>query len=100
MKRVIKSYEKMDSALRVLLQKAYPDGINADVILTFQDHTGKRFKGLELVNEDTIYLIKLDEMLRSAFADADDKDDTDDDFDDDEGPDGDKLDDSFEGVDD
>jgi hypothetical protein len=107
MKKVIKSYEKLDAAMLALLQKQYPEGVNPGVMLTFQDHTGKRFKGVELVDEeaDTVYLIKLDEMLRSAFtAEPEEKEETDEDFEREGNPDSDgdddNFDDSFEGIDD
>jgi hypothetical protein len=108
MKKVIKSYEKLDAAMLALLQKQFPEGVNPGVILTFQDHTGKRFKGVELLDEEneTVYLIKLDEMLRSTFtAEPEEKEETDEDYEregsDPEGDsDDDNFDDSFEGIDD
>ena len=106
MKKVIKSYEKLDSHLLGLLQNQFPEGISPGVILTFQDHTGKRFKGVELLDEeaDTTYLIKLDEMLRTTFSAVEEKEEPEEDFDREDGPEGDaeddNLDDSFEGIDD
>jgi hypothetical protein len=106
MKKVIKSYEKLDATMLALLQKQFPEGINPGVMLTFQDHTGKRFKGVELLDEDseTIYLIKLDEMLRSSFSVVEEKEEPEEDFDREDGPesegDDENLDDSFEGIDD
>lgn len=106
MKKVIKSYEKLDAAMLALLQKQFPEGISPGVILTFQDHTGKRFKGVEVVDEeaDSIYLIKLDGMLRSAFTEPEEKEENDEDFDREDNPDADgddeNLDEPFEGIDD
>jgi hypothetical protein len=106
MKKVIKSYEKLDVAMLALFQRQFPEGISPGIILTFQDHTGKRFKGVELVDDesDTVYLIKLDEMLRSTFTEAEEKEETDEDFEREDSPDSDgdddNFDDSFEGIDD
>jgi hypothetical protein len=105
MKRVIKSYEKLDANLLALFQKSYPEGITAGSILTFQDHLGRRFKGVELVAEDTVYLIKLDEMLRSTFTEVEEKEEPEEEFDREDGPDSADDDDytedaSFEGIDD
>ncbi len=106
MKKVIKSYEKLDAAMLALFQKQFPDGVTPAVILTFQDHTGKRFKGVELVDEDTdtMYLIKLDEMLRSIFTEPEEKEEPSEDFDREDSPDGDSedenMDEPFEGIDD
>lgn len=98
MKKVIKSYEKMDANLLALLQKQYPEGINPGIIITFQDHTGKRFKGVELLDEaaETVYLIKLDEMLRSTFTESEEKEETEEDYDREDAPDSDSDDDGFE----
>jgi hypothetical protein len=105
MKRVIKSYEKMEPALQALFLKQYPDGVSAGSILTFQDHTGKRFKGVELLDEDTMYLIKLDELLKSTFSEPEEKEEQDEDFEREDSPDAEGDDDynddaSFEGIDD
>ncbi|MFN8396089.1 MAG: hypothetical protein U0176_15745 [Bacteroidia bacterium] len=104
MKRVIKSYEKMDAALQALFLQQYPEGVSAGSILTFQDHTGKRFKGVEIIYEDTMYLIKLDDMLRATFTESDEKEETDEDFEREESPesdgDDDYSEDSFDGIDD
>jgi hypothetical protein len=107
MKRVIKSYEKMDAALQALFLKHYPEGVSAGSILTFQDHTGKRFKGVEIIEEDTMYLIKLDELLKSTYTETPEKEETEEgDFEREESPESDGDDDygsddsSFEGIDD
>jgi hypothetical protein len=104
MKRVIKSYEKMDANLQALFLKHYPEGVSAGSILTFQDHTGKRFKGVEIIEDDTMYLIKLDDLLRATFTESPEKEETEEDFDREESPDSDSDDDyaedSFEGIDD
>lgn len=104
MKRVIKSYEKMDAPLQALFLKQFPEGVSAGMILTFQDHTGKRFKGVELIDGETMYLIKLDDMLRANFSEGDEKEEPEEEYDREENPDSDSdddyNDDNFDSVDD
>jgi hypothetical protein len=110
MKRVIKSYEKMDATLQALFIKQFPDGVSPGIVLAFQDHTGKRFKGVELIDEDseTLYLVKLDDYLRANFSESEEKEEPaeGEDFErGEEGPDADADDDyqddaTFEGIDD
>jgi hypothetical protein len=109
MKRVIKSYEKMDAATQALFVKQFPEGVSPGMVLTFQDHTGKRFKGVELLDEEaqTLYLVKLDEYIRANFTEVEEKEEPaeGEDFEREDGPDAEGDDDyqddaSFEGIDD
>lgn len=109
MKRVIKTYEKMDANLQALFIKQFPEGISLGIVLTFQDHTGKRFKGVELLDADadTLYLVKLDDYIRANFTEAEEKEEPaeGEEFEREDGPDAEGDDDyeedaSFEGIDD
>ncbi|MFM2377057.1 MAG: hypothetical protein RLZZ165_2154 [Bacteroidota bacterium] len=109
MKRIIKTYEKMDAHLQALFLHQYPEAISPGIVLTFQDHTGKRFKGLELLDaeNDTLYLVKMDDYLRANFTETEEKEagGENDGFEREENPDAEREDDfeddpSFEGIDD
>ena len=109
LKRVIKTYEKMDANLQALFLKQFPEGVSPGTVLTFQDHTGKRFKGVELLDEEaeTLYLVKLDDYLRANFAETEEKEEPaeGEDFEREDSPDAEGDDDynedaGFEGIDD
>lgn len=72
MKRVIKNYATLSPELRQLLTTAFPDGITAKDVVSFKDVKGNRLHGVELVTDDTLYLIRVEGILERIPADEGD----------------------------
>ncbi|MEQ8534979.1 MAG: hypothetical protein RIF36_13855 [Imperialibacter sp.] len=75
-KRVIKSYEKLDQAMKDLLQEAYPSGFTGNVI-RLTNAQNETYFAVPLETEEANYLIKvpLESMKSKAAANDDDDDD-------------------------
>lgn len=67
MKRVIKDYKSIGLELFQLLVKSYPDGIDQDDLIRFTTPNGDKILAVELITEDTIYLIKMDQELQARM---------------------------------
>ncbi len=63
MKRVIKKIAALDDALREVLDHQYPNGVRKEDLLSFPTPQGKRFYGIELRTEDTVFLIHIPNSL-------------------------------------
>jgi hypothetical protein len=89
-RRVIIDYSKLtDELLRYLVEK-YPDGYDDRDIITFKNAKNETVEALQVITEDTIYLVKISTKLEQTMEDFelddddDDADDLDDDFESDE----------------
>lgn len=88
-KRVIIDYSKLtDDLLRYLVEK-YPDGYDDRDIITFKNAKNETVEAIQVVTDETIYLVKISSKLEQSMIDFDledddDDDDIDDDFDSDE----------------
>lgn len=74
MKRIIKNYATLTPELRQLLDAKFPDGITAKDVVSFKDVKGNRLHGVEVLTEDTLYLIKVEGILERVAAAAEDGD--------------------------
>jgi hypothetical protein len=83
-KRVIIDYSKLtDDLLRYLVEK-YPDGYDDRDIITFKNAKNETIEAIQVVTDETIYLVKISSKLEQSMIDFDlDDDDDDDDIDDD-----------------
>jgi hypothetical protein len=83
-KRVIIDYSKLtDDLLRYLVEK-YPDGYDDRDIITFKNAKNETVEAIQVVTDETIYLVKISSKLEQSMIDFDlDDDDEDDDIDDD-----------------
>jgi len=88
-KRVIIDYSKLtDDLLRYLVEK-YPDGYDDRDIITFKNAKNETIEAIQVVTDETIYLVKISSKLEQSMIDFDledddDDEDIDDDFDSDE----------------
>ncbi|WOK09321.1 hypothetical protein [Imperialibacter roseus] len=74
-KRVIKSYEKLDQAMKDLLLEAYPSGFTGNVI-RLTNAQNETYFAVPLETEEANYLIKVPlESMKSKATPADDDDD-------------------------
>jgi hypothetical protein len=82
-KRVIIDYSKLtDDLLRYLVEK-YPDGYDDRDIITFKNAKNETIEAIQVVTDETIYLVKISSKLEQSMIDFDLDDDDDDDIDDD-----------------
>ncbi|UII28434.1 hypothetical protein LVD15_08385 [Fulvivirga maritima] len=95
-KRVIKSLENLDSDLKTLLKKRYPDGFE-NSLMRLTNAKNEPFFVVPLETEDTMYLVKI-AVTRNSEGEYDlDVDDDADGGDDDDLDVGDEYDPDFEG---
>lgn len=60
----------------------YPDGYDDDDIISFRNANGERIEAVEVLTDDTKYLVKISEKLEKTMANYDESDY--DDFEDDD----------------
>ena len=60
MKRVIKSFSKMDAQQRGMLLQRFPNGISSSDLMNFTDGFGKRLRVLELKTPDSVLLVRFE----------------------------------------
>ncbi|MBL3657813.1 hypothetical protein [Fulvivirga sediminis] len=95
-KRVIKSLENLDSDLKTLLKKRYPDGFE-NSLMRLTNAKNEPFFVVPLETSDTMYLVKI-AVTRNSEGEYDlDVDDDTDGGDDDDLDVGDEFDPDFEG---
>jgi|GEM_PF-3537581 hypothetical protein len=75
MKRIIKNYATLTPELRQMLDEKFPDGITAKDVVSFRDVKGNRLHGVEIITDDTLYLIKVEGILERVAAAAEDGED-------------------------
>lgn len=69
MKRVIVTYEKLNTAILDLLVAEYPDGYNDNNIIRFKNQKNELIEAVEVKTEDTIYLVKISTKLEQTMED-------------------------------
>lgn len=81
LKRVIVDFKKLTPEVLKLLVERYPDGYDDDHIITFKNANGERIEAVEVITDDTKYLVKISAKLEVTMAnyDEDDYEDYDDD---------------------
>ncbi|UII22150.1 hypothetical protein [Fulvivirga ligni] len=94
-KRVIKSLENLDSDLKSLLKKRYPDGFENN-LMRLTNAKNEPFFVVPLETEDTMFLVKI-AVTKNSDGEYDLDIDDDDDGDDDDIDVGDEYDPDFEG---
>lgn len=63
MKRVIKNYATLGPELRQVLMTTFPEGITAKDVISFKDVKGNRLHGVEIIIDDTLYLIRVEGIV-------------------------------------
>ena len=74
LKRVIVDFKKLTPEVLKLLVERYPDGYDDRDIISFKNAHGERIEAVEVLTEDTKYLVKISAKLEVTMAnyDADD----------------------------
>ena len=74
LKRVIVDFKKLTPEVLKLLVDRYPDGYDDRDIISFKNAHGDKIEAVEVLTEDTKYLVKISAKLEVTMAnyDADD----------------------------
>nr|WP_321221901.1 hypothetical protein [uncultured Psychroserpens sp.] len=81
LKRVIVDFKKLTPEILALLVEKYPDGYDDDNIISFKNAKNETVEAVEVITEDTKYLVKVSTKLELTMEnyDEDDYEDFDDD---------------------
>ena len=80
MRRIIVDFKKLTPEILSLLVEKYPDGYNDDDIIVFKNAKNQTIEAVEVLTEDTIYLVKVSSSLEDSMAAFDLDDYSDDEY--------------------
>ncbi|WP_136481061.1 hypothetical protein [Cognatitamlana onchidii] len=71
LKRVIVDFKKLTPEILVLVVEKYPDGYNDSDIIQFRNANYELIEAVEIITEDTKYLVKVSAKLEKVMEDYD-----------------------------
>ena len=71
LKRVIVDFKKLTPEILALLVEKYPDGYDDDHIISFKNIKNEVIEAVEVVTDDTKYLVKVSSRLANTMANYD-----------------------------
>lgn len=74
LRRVIVDFKKLTPEVLKLLVERYPDGYDDDNVISFRNAHGERIEAVEVLTEDTKYLVKISAKLEHTMANYDEED--------------------------
>ena len=74
LKSVIVDFKNLTPEVLKLLVDRYPDGYGDNEIIAFRNSHGERFEAVEVLTEDTKYLVKISAKLEHSMANYDQED--------------------------
>ncbi|MGB3145532.1 MAG: hypothetical protein WBB24_15650 [Maribacter sp.] len=74
LKRVIVDFKKLTPEVLKLLVEKYPDGYDDRNIISFKNSNGERIEAVEVLTEDTKYLVKISAKLEYTMENYDEDD--------------------------
>lgn len=74
LKRVIVDFKKLTPEVLKLLVDRYPDGYDDRNIITFRNAQGERIEAVEVLTDDTKYLVKISAKLEYTMENYDAED--------------------------
>lgn len=74
LKRVIVDFKKLTPEVLKLLVERYPDGYDDRNIITFKNAQGERIEAVEVLTDDTKYLVKISAKLEYTMENYDEDD--------------------------
>jgi hypothetical protein len=74
LKRVIVDFKKLTPEVLKLLVERYPDGYDDRNIISFKNASGERIEAVEVLTEDTKYLVKISAKLEYTMENYDEDD--------------------------
>jgi len=80
-KRIIVDFKKLTPEILALVVEKFPDGYDHSDIISFKNSKNELVKAVEIITDDTKYLVKVSERLEKVMEnyDEDDYEDYDDD---------------------
>ncbi len=73
-RRVIVDFKKLTPEVLKLLVEKYPDGYDDRNIISFKNSRGERVEAVEVITEDTKYLVKISAKLEYTMENYDEDD--------------------------
>lgn len=74
LKRVIVDFKKLTPEILALLVERYPDGYDEDQIISFKNINNELIEAVEVITEDTKYLVKVSTKLAMTMENYDEDD--------------------------
>ncbi|MEM1337003.1 MAG: hypothetical protein AAF717_05190 [Bacteroidota bacterium] len=74
LKRVIVDFKKLTPEVLKLLVEEYPHGYDKSDIIAFKNSVGEKVECVEVLTEDTKYLVKISSKLERTMANYDEED--------------------------
>ncbi|RDY58617.1 hypothetical protein [Flagellimonas nanhaiensis] len=74
LKRIIVDFKKLTPEILALVVEKFPDGYDDDDIITFRNAKYELVEAIEVLTEDTKYLVKVSGKLERVIADYDEED--------------------------
>lgn len=74
LKRVIVDFKKLTPEVLKLTVERYPDGYDDRDIISFRNAAGERIEAVEVLTDDTKYLVKISEKLEYTMEHYDKND--------------------------
>ncbi|MGB5554889.1 MAG: hypothetical protein WBM83_09550 [Flavobacteriaceae bacterium] len=74
LKRVIVDFKKLTPEVLKLLVERYPDGYDDRNIISFKNAQGERIEAVEVLTDDTKYLVKISAKLEYTMENYDEDD--------------------------
>jgi hypothetical protein len=74
LKRVIVDFKKLTPEILALLVERYPDGYDDDQIISFRNQHNELIEAVEVITEDTKYLVKVSTKLAVTMENYDEDD--------------------------
>ena len=74
LKRVIVDFKKLTPEILALLVEKYPDGYDYDQIISFRNQHNELIEAVEVITEDTKYLVKVSTKLAVTMENYDEDD--------------------------
>ena len=74
LKRVIVDFKKLTPEVLKLLVERYPDGYDDRDIISFKNAHGDKIEAVEVLTDDTKYLVKISAKLEVTMANYDEDD--------------------------
>ncbi|GAA4949449.1 hypothetical protein GCM10023314_23490 [Algibacter agarivorans] len=74
LKRVIVDFKKLTPEILALLVERYPDGYDDDQIISFKNQHNEIIEAVEVITEDTKYLVKVSTKLALTMENYDEDD--------------------------
>ncbi|MEP3838065.1 MAG: hypothetical protein ABJM36_10470 [Algibacter sp.] len=74
LKRVIVDFKKLTPEILALLVERYPDGYDDDDVISFKNQHNELVEAVEVITEDTKYLVKVSTKLSVTMENYDEDD--------------------------